>query len=76
VQTGRSKQKQNFCFGLSPGFMVGLLVEPEDGGSTFLRNIGKLLSVMFTAVINSKSNNTYIHHNSFFIRQIIKLNFS
>jgi hypothetical protein len=58
VQTGRSKQKENFCLGLSPSFLLGLFLEPEVGGSNFLRNVGKLLSHY------KASHPSYIHRSN------------
>jgi hypothetical protein len=47
LQTRRVNQeinKQSFAYCLLlPGFLLVLILEPENGGSTFLRNVGKFL---------------------------------
>jgi hypothetical protein len=41
------------CCPLLAGYLLALLLHPEDGGSTSLRNVGELLSDYMTTQLTS-----------------------
>lgn len=49
------------CCSILVGYLLGLLFDPEDGGSTVLRNIGKL-SPQYMSPHLTRQINTYLRH--------------